>query len=151
MAMLFKSSNTEEPPSSSYIVGVVEDWALTNCFYSLETAWRRFLSCLKYHLWKRHAGLRALNLMGGNRAPRWHFNHIVLWSKDLGHEGTPWSRARWGHWKCLPDHVEDSAFTDLSENVIVFLFSFSIFRGKTFLFLSFQVCPEQYDKGSRCI
>lgn len=70
------------------------------------------------------------------------FNHILIkWMRLHGARSTD---RPWGY---LPDRVGDRSFPcGKCDSFFVLQFS----GGKTFSLFS-QVCPEQYDKGSRCI
>lgn len=113
-----------------YIVGVVANWATTSCFYRVEIAeYRRFLSCLTYHIWKKHAWIYAINFMWKNgvpilikNPPLITFSEVRTWLQG--------ARSIEGHWGYLPDHVEDRSFTNIDENVIVFLFLLHFSGGK---------------------
>lgn len=74
--------------------------------------------------------------------PWWDLNR-VLQSKDVGPEGAPGARSIEGRRPCSPDRLEDSAFTNCSENVIVFFFSFQFSREKTFIFRFYFIRSAQ--------
>lgn len=72
------------------------------------------------------------------------FNHILI--KWMWLHGAGNTDRLWGY---LPDHVGDRSFPWWKHDSFFVLSS--IFRGKNCFSLFSQVCPEQYDKGSRCI